>query len=78
MTEITLDEERWAEALTIDRIHGDGAVDKVVGYMVNLASCGDNAGVARFTEIIDRLDKLRTCRLLRRESGRSENHQFCR
>jgi hypothetical protein len=55
MTEITLDEERWAEALTIDRIHGDGAVDKVVEYMVNLASCGDNAGVARFTEIIDRL-----------------------
>jgi hypothetical protein len=58
MAEITVDEERWAEALTIERIHGDGAVDWIVERMVDLASCGDDAGVARFMEIIDRLDKL--------------------
>jgi hypothetical protein len=58
MTEITVDETRWTEALTIERTHGDGAVDWVVARIVDLASCGDGAGVAHFMEIIDRLDKL--------------------
>jgi hypothetical protein len=55
---MTIDEERWAEALMIERIHGGNAVDWVVSRIVALASCGDEAGVARFMEIIDRLDIL--------------------
>jgi hypothetical protein len=59
MAEITVDDKRWGEALTIEHIHGNGAVDWVIERMVDLASCGDDAGVARFMEIIDRLDKLK-------------------
>lgn len=55
---MTIDEERWAEALMIERIHGGSAVDWAVSRIVALASCGDEAGVARFMEIVDRLDVL--------------------
>jgi hypothetical protein len=56
---MTPDEERWAEALAIERIHGDGAHDWVVGRLVELAAEHDTGGVARYLEIIDRLDQLR-------------------
>ena len=36
VSEITVDEERWAEALTIERSHGDSAVDR--GGSVHLNS----------------------------------------
>jgi hypothetical protein len=54
----TLDEERWAEALTIERTHGESAHDWVIDRITQLGADGDVAGVARFMEIIDRLDKL--------------------
>jgi hypothetical protein len=53
------DEERWAEALAIKRIHGDTAHDWVIDRITQLGADGDKAGVARFMEIIDRLDMLR-------------------
>lgn len=51
-------EERWAEALAIERIHGDTAHDWVIDRITQLGADGDAAGVARFMEIIDRLDQL--------------------
>ncbi|WP_267386557.1 hypothetical protein [Sphingomonas sp. GC_Shp_3] len=56
---MTHDEERWAEALAIEQIHGDGAHDWVIERITQLGADGDEAGVARFMEIIDRLDVLR-------------------
>jgi len=50
--------ERWAEALAIERIHGDSARDWLIKRITQLGADGDEAGVARFMEIIDRLDKL--------------------
>lgn len=35
---MTPDQERWAEALTIERIHGDGAVEWVVARITDLAT----------------------------------------
>jgi hypothetical protein len=55
---MTHDEERWAEALAIEQIHGDGAHDWVIERITQLGADGDEAGVARFMEIIDRLDML--------------------
>jgi len=55
----TPDEERWAEALAIERIHGDSAHDWVIDRITELALDGDRDGVARYLEIIDRLDQLR-------------------
>jgi hypothetical protein len=52
------DEERWAEALAIERIHGDSAHSWVIDRITQLGADRDHAGVARFMEIIDRLDKL--------------------
>lgn len=56
---LTTDEERWAEALAIERIQGDTAHDWVIERIPQLGADGDEAGVARFMEIIDRLDRLR-------------------
>jgi hypothetical protein len=56
---MTPDEERWAEALAIERIHGDAAHEWVIDRITELATDGDRDGVARFLEIIDRLDQLR-------------------
>lgn len=56
---MTPDEERWAEALAIERIHGDTAQDWVIDRITELAIEGDEAGVARFMDIINRLDQLR-------------------
>jgi hypothetical protein len=53
------DEERWAEALAIERIHGESAHDWVIDKITELAADNDRDGVARFLEIIDRLDQLR-------------------
>jgi len=57
---MTPDEERWAEALAIERIHGDTAQEWVIDRITELAADSDRDGVARFLEIIDRLDLLRT------------------
>ncbi|WP_267389273.1 hypothetical protein [Sphingomonas sp. GC_Shp_3] len=56
---MTPDEERWAEALAIERIHGDSAHEWVIDRITELAADHDRDGVARYLEIIDRLDQLR-------------------
>ena len=52
---MTPDEERWAEALAIERLHGDKAPVWVAERIGALALAGDTAGVARFKEIAARL-----------------------
>lgn len=52
---MTPDEERWAEALAIERLYGDEAPVWIAGRIGALALTGDTAGVARFKEIAARL-----------------------
>ncbi len=56
---VTADQERWAEALQIEKMHGEGAPAYVAAQLGGLALAGDEAGVARFLEIATRLDQLR-------------------
>ena len=55
---MTFDEERWAEALAIFRMHGIRAREFVAGRLVDLGMSGDLDGVARWREIGSRLDQL--------------------
>ena len=55
---MTPDEERWAEALMIERQHGVGAREHVAERLTQLALAGDDAGVARWLKIATRLDAL--------------------
>lgn len=52
------EEERWAEALAIQRLHGDVAPVWVAERIGALALAGDQAGFERFRAIARRLDKL--------------------
>lgn len=55
---LTPDQERWAEALQIEKMHGDRASVFIVEQIGTLARVGDAAGVSRFREIAARLDQL--------------------
>jgi len=55
----TEDHLRWAEALQIEKIHGDSAPVWVAERIGGLALEGDTAGVERFRQIAARLDQLR-------------------
>lgn len=59
---MTPDEERWAEAFAIKRIHGRRAALWIAERIGSLAIVGDAAGVERFKEIARRLDQLDTPR----------------
>jgi hypothetical protein len=52
--------ERWAEALKVEKIHGDTAPEFIAGRVAALALEGDTAGVERWMEIAARLDRLRS------------------
>ncbi len=56
---MTPDQERWAEALAIERLHGDRAPVWVAERIGALALAGDAAGVERFQQIAKRLGELR-------------------
>lgn len=56
---MTPDQERWAEALAIERLHGDRAPVWIAERIGALALAGDAAGVERFRQIAKRLDELR-------------------
>lgn len=56
---MTLKRERWIEALTIERIHGDDAPKWVAERIGALVLEGDMDGIARFKEVAARLDQLR-------------------
>lgn len=55
---MTPDEERWAEALAIERTHGASAPMWIAERIAALALAGDDAGVQRFREIAARLDQM--------------------
>jgi hypothetical protein len=52
------EEERWAEALAVERNYGDAAAAHIAKRITALALAGDNDGVARCIEIAVRLDAL--------------------
>lgn len=53
------DQERWAEALLLERDHGDDAPRYIAEQIGRLARAGDVAGITRLKEIAVRLDALR-------------------
>lgn len=55
---MTPDQERWAEALAIERQHGAMAPMWIAERIGALALAGDFAGVARFHEIAVRYQQL--------------------
>lgn len=55
---MTPEQERWAEATTILRRHGDQAPVYIAERIAALAATGDQAGVDRWKEIAARLDRL--------------------
>ncbi|MDH7640262.1 DUF6961 family protein [Sphingomonas oryzagri] len=50
--------QRWAEALQIERQHGDAAPDIIASRVQELALAGDEAGVQRWIGIATRYDLL--------------------
>ena len=56
---MTPDEERWAEALAIERQHGADARYFIAKRLGELALAGDTAGATRLQAIAARLDQLR-------------------
>lgn len=55
---MTPDEERWAEATTIERIHGARAEAYIAERIATLTAAGNVAGANRFREIIHRHHQL--------------------
>jgi hypothetical protein len=56
--DLTPERERYAEALAVERIHGDQAPAFIAERIGALAAAGDEAGVQRWREIADRFDQL--------------------
>jgi hypothetical protein len=56
---VSAEQERWAEALAIDRQYGDQAHVHIAERIGALAVQGDLAGVQRWKQIAARLDQLR-------------------
>ena len=52
------EQERWAEALTIERRWGPRACEHIAERVSTLAMAGDEAGVARWITIADHYDQL--------------------
>ena len=55
---MTPDQFRWAEALALEKLHGDAAPRFVAERIGALALAGDVAGVERLRQIADRLEAL--------------------
>ncbi len=55
---LTAEQERWSEALAVQRRYGDGAHIHVVGRITALATAGDIDGVRRWRATAARLDQL--------------------
>jgi hypothetical protein len=56
---VSPEQERWAEALAIDRMHADQAEAFIAERVGALAISGDSHGIARWKAISRRLDQLR-------------------
>jgi hypothetical protein len=59
---MTQDQERWAEALAIERLHGGQAMAWISERIEALRAKGDGLGVERFTILAARLDQLQVGR----------------
>ncbi len=55
---MTQDEERWAEALAVERQHGAGGAAFITERIGALALAGDEAGLERWKAIASRYDQL--------------------
>ncbi|MEC3947826.1 DUF6961 family protein [Sphingobium sp. HWE2-09] len=55
---MTEDQERWAEALAIERRFGRNALAHIATMVSELALAGDEAGVQRWIAIAERFDQL--------------------
>ncbi|RYD65563.1 MAG: hypothetical protein EOP58_07215 [Sphingomonadales bacterium] len=55
---MTPDQERWAEALAVERLHGARAPVWIAERIGALALAGDTAGVARFRQIAAKLESI--------------------
>jgi len=53
------EQERLAEAIAVERVHGDHANEHVNERVNALAEAGDMAGMKRWTEIGEWLERLR-------------------
>ena len=56
---MTEDQERWAEAIAIERLHGGRAKAWVAERVVALREAGDSKGVERFSILAARLEQLK-------------------
>lgn len=56
---MTLEQERWAEALLAVRLHGAAAPVWIAERIGALALAGDEAGIMRFRDMAARVDILR-------------------
>jgi hypothetical protein len=61
-TGVTEDQELWAAAAHIVRVHGDGAMWHCAKRMGELAGQGDQAGVATWKIIANRVEQLQAGR----------------
>jgi hypothetical protein len=59
---MTEDQERWAEALAVERQFGDLAYVFVEKRISDLVTAGHTAGVERWKAIASRLDQLKQAR----------------
>ena len=57
---MTRDQERWAEAAAVHRLHGERAPLFLAEQVVVLALAGGTAGIERWQEIARHLEKLVT------------------
>lgn len=55
---ITAEQQRWAEALAVQRLHGDHTPCHVAERIGALALAGDVAGIERWKAIARQLDQL--------------------
>ena len=55
---MTDDQERWVEALAIERLHGERAKAWVAERIVAFREAGDSKGVERFSILATRLEQL--------------------
>lgn len=58
ITALTPDEEFWAEAMAIERMHGADALAWARGRIAALALAGEAEGIERFQQIANRLRAL--------------------
>ena len=60
---MTPEQERWAEALAVERAHGEGSLAFIADRARALALLGDGDGVQRWRDIAAKFDELQAARL---------------